>query len=113
MSRSKLLLDTWLVTTLLALFNIIIALIVHGYSASSFNFYTVAIPCILEFGILLIIGACLMSRQPLDDDKRYDEEGNPTKSWEYALLGQKAFLMSFLMLPYIGLFYVFGILFAP
>ncbi len=113
MSRSKLLLDTWLITTLLALFNILITLIFHIFTASSFDFYTATIPCILEFGLLLLVGACLMSRQPLDDDKRYDEEGNATKSWEYTLFGQKALLMSVFMVPYIGLFYVFGILLAP
>jgi hypothetical protein len=79
----------------------------------NYTFFTAATPCILEFGVLLVLGACMMSRQPLDDDKRYDDDGNPTKTWYYALIGQKVILISLFLLPYLGLFWAFGILFTP
>ncbi len=45
-------------------------------------------------GILLLVGACMFSRQPLEDSKRYDDEGNPTTSWRIALLGLSLMIAS-------------------
>jgi hypothetical protein len=95
------------------MFSVILSLVYHFARATSYTFFTAATPCILMFGVFLIIGACLMSRQPLEDDKRYDEEGKPTKTWYYALLGQKILLISLFMLVYVGLFWAFGVLFTP
>jgi len=60
---------------------------------------------ILEFGIMLIVGGCLMARQPLEDKKRYDESGKPTASWRVALLGRKILMSSIFI-------FVFSILLA-
>ncbi len=43
---------------------------------------------ILEFGLMLIIGACLMSRQPIEEEKRYDEDGELISSWRMAMVGR-------------------------
>jgi hypothetical protein len=53
---------------------------------------------ILEFGIMLVAGGCLMSRQPLEDKKRYDSSGKPTTSWEIALLGREILVSSMFVL---------------
>ncbi|TFG28110.1 hypothetical protein EU528_11735 [Candidatus Thorarchaeota archaeon] len=57
----------------------------------------------LEFGILLIVGSCLMSRQPLDDKDRYNDDGSHTKMWRFALIGQRLlFAALFLFLYFIA-----------
>jgi hypothetical protein len=111
--RSKTLLETWIIVSLLAFTNIIIALTIHIITATPFDFFTAANLMVPEFGTMLLLGACLMSRQPLDDEKRFDEEGNPTRSWRYALLGKRVFLASFFLLAFSGLLYILGLVFPP
>ncbi len=113
MSRSKLFLETWIIASLLAFINAIIALLIHIITVTNFDFFTAANLMIPEFGVMLILGACLMGRQPLDDDKRVDANGNPTKSWRYALLGKKILLGSIFLLAFSGLFFVLGLTFPP
>ena len=55
---------------------------------------------ILEFGILLIVGACFMARQPLEKEKRYDEEGNPVRTWIWAMRGKKVLFASVFVLMF-------------
>jgi hypothetical protein len=112
-SRSKTLLETWIIVSLLAFTNVIVALTIHLFTATPFDFFTAANLMVPEFGTMLLLGACLMSRQPLDDEKRFDKEGNPTKSWRYALLGKRIFLASFLLLAFTGLLYILGLVFPP
>ena len=112
-SRSKLLLETWIIASLLAFTNAIVALVIHISTATVFDFFTAANLMIPEFGIMLILGACLMSRQPLDDEKRFDADGNPTKSWRYALIGKKILLTAVFLLAFSGIFYLLGLAFPP
>ncbi|MCK5389597.1 MAG: hypothetical protein KAJ36_03865 [Candidatus Thorarchaeota archaeon] len=113
MTRFKLLLGTWVIASFLAFLNIIIALAIHITTSTNFDFFTAANLMIPEFGVMLIIGACLMSRQPLEDEKRYDEDGNPTKSWQYAIIGKKILLASVFLLAFSGLFFILGLVFPP
>jgi len=110
---SKLLFDTWIISATLAFINVIIAMAIHLSTVTSFDFFTVSNLMIPEFGVMLIIGASLLSRQPLDDAKRYDSEGIPTKSWRYAQIGKKIILASFFLLAFIGFFYLLGLVFIP
>lgn len=112
-SRSKLLIETWIIASLLAFINAIVALTIHISTATVFDFFTAANFMIPEFGIILILGSCLMSRQPLDDEKRFDADGNPTRSWRYAILGKKILLTSVFLLAFSGLFYLLGLAFPP
>jgi hypothetical protein len=112
-SRSKLLLETWIIASLMTFINAIIALTIHISTSTNFDFFTAANLMIPEFGVMLILGACLMSRQPLDDEKRHDADGNPTKSWRFALLGKTILLASFFLLSFSGLFYLLGLVFPP
>lgn len=111
--RFSLLIETWITASVLAFINLIIALTIHISTATNFDFFTAANFMIPEFGVMIILGACLMSRQPLDDEKRYDTEGNPTKSWQYALYGKKIFIVSVFLLAFTGLFYILGLVFPP
>ncbi len=113
MTRTELLRGTLIIASFLAFLNIIIALAIHISTSTNFDFFTAANLMIPEFGVMLIIGACLMARQPLEDEKRYDEEGNPTKSWEYAMIGKKILLASVFLLAFTGLFFILGMVFPP
>ncbi|GAH26434.1 unnamed protein product [marine sediment metagenome] len=113
MTRSELLSGTWIIASFLALINVIIALTIHIATSTNFDFFTAANLMIPEFGVMLIIGACLMGRQPLEDEKRYDEDGNPTKSWKYAIIGKKILLSSVFLLAFTGLFFILGLVFPP
>ncbi|MGY5881159.1 MAG: hypothetical protein RTV31_12965 [Candidatus Thorarchaeota archaeon] len=54
----------------------------------------------LEFGLLLITGACLMSRQPLEDKDRYTDDGSYSKVWKMALLGRKLLIAALVLFVY-------------
>jgi hypothetical protein len=113
MNRSKLLLETWIIASILAFLNVIIAMIIHLSTATNFDFFTAANFMIPEFGFMLVIGACLMSRQPLEDEKRYDDAGNPVRTWRAALFGQKILLASVFLLAFSGLFFILGMFIPP
>ncbi|MBS3795412.1 MAG: hypothetical protein KGY80_10965 [Candidatus Thorarchaeota archaeon] len=66
---------------------------------------------LLEFGIMLLIGGCLMGRQPLHDGDRYDSEGKPVDSWRRALIGRKALIASLFVLLLAGVFYLLDSIF--
>jgi len=110
---SKLLFETWIISSMLALINLIVALAIHMITATYFDFFTASNLMLPEFGVMLLLGACLMSRQPLDETKRYDSEGNATRSWRYTLLGKKTLLASIFLLAFGGLFYLLGLAFPP
>ncbi len=59
---------------------------------------------LLEFGSLLILGGCLMARQPLEDEKRHNESGEPVASWRWALRGRMLLIMSVFTFLYTILF---------
>jgi len=64
----------------------------------------------LEFGLLLITGACLMSRQPLEDKDRYTDDGSPSNTWKIALLGRKLLIAAlFLFLYFLAFTYAAAI----
>ena len=113
MTRPNLLGGTWIIASFLAFLNIVIALAIHTATSTNFDFFTPANLMIPEFGGMLIIGACLMARQPLDDEKRFDEDGNPTSSWKYAIIGKKILLASVFLLAFTGLFIILGLVFPP
>lgn len=113
MTRTELLRGTWIIASFLAFLNILIALAIHIATSTNFDFFTAANMMIPEFGVMLIVGACLMARQPLEDDKRFDADGNPTKSWQFAILGKKILLASVFLLAFTGLFFLLGLVFPP
>ena len=62
----------------------------------------------LEIAFLLIVGACLMSRQPLDDKKRYEADGTPTSSWRNALYGRQMLLAAMILFLYLMVLSLIG-----
>ncbi|MFW9808674.1 MAG: hypothetical protein ACFFE6_04745 [Candidatus Thorarchaeota archaeon] len=60
----------------------------------------------LEIAILLIVGACLMSRQPLHNKDRYNADGSASSAWRLTLYGRQmlfAAAILFLYLMVLGL----------
>ena len=51
----------------------------------------------LEMGLFLILGGCMMSRQPLKDEARHNEDGSPTSIWKVAILGKQIVIAGFLL----------------
>jgi hypothetical protein len=64
----------------------------------------------IELAFLFVIGGCLMARQPLKDEKRFDEHGNPMITWKLALWGKRIIFTAFLMLIFAIAFAVADIL---
>jgi hypothetical protein len=54
----------------------------------------------LEFGIMLLLGACFMTRQPLEVEKRFDEKGLPVRAWVWAMRGQNVLVTSLFVLMF-------------
>ncbi|MHA2141989.1 MAG: hypothetical protein ACXADC_09145 [Candidatus Thorarchaeota archaeon] len=88
------------IASAVALIDVIIALSIAITDPSVSLLLTTSFYLILEFGMMLIIGACFMSRQPLEVEKRYDEKGKPVRSWVWATRGKKVFISSIFVLMY-------------
>ncbi len=71
-------------------------------------FYMVSNLMLLEFGIFLVLGGCLMARQPLRDEDRYDADGQPVLSWRWAIIGKKLLIASVFLLGLTGAFFLLG-----
>jgi len=98
-------LESLTLSSILAVFDVLIGLLLFLFNNEVSVFYTAANFLILEFGALLILGGCLMSRQPLEDEKRYDESGQPVTTWKLALIGKKLLITSLFVV-------LFGLLFG-
>ncbi len=84
--------------TVIAVADILVAFIIYLLNPAISVFTTASNFLLLEFGVLLVLGGCLMARQPLKDKDRYDDDGTPTRAWRYAQNGQKILLTSVFVL---------------
>jgi hypothetical protein len=99
-----LLLEPLALSSLLAIINLALVLPVF-FLAGAFSVFGVASNLLfLEFGASLVIGGCLMSRQPLEDEKRYNDQGEFVRSWRWALRGRLLLVMAVFLLIYAILF---------
>jgi hypothetical protein len=80
--------------------DIIIAMIIMFMDPATSLFFTVSAYLIFEFGVMLVIGACFMARQPLEMEKRFDETGEPVRAWIWALRGKKVLVASIFVIIY-------------
>jgi hypothetical protein len=96
--------------TFLIVIDIITTLIISLAAQIPYSFFSVATLMIPEFAVMFIIGGCLMARQPLEDEARYDKDGNPVRSWRYAILGKKVILSAFFLFIFAGVFTLLAIL---
>lgn len=63
-------------------------------------FFDIADMSLFEFALLMILGGCLMARQPLEDEKRYDEQGRPVTGWVLYQIGRELLLIGLFILLY-------------
>ena len=94
--------------SVLAVLDILLALLLLMAFGNVSVFYTASNFLFTEFAGMLIIGGCLMARQPLEDSKRYDDNGNLVMSWRVALIGRKLLGASLFVLVLSGLFGILG-----
>lgn len=99
-----LLLKPLALSSLLAIINLAFVLPVFFLTGPFLVFGVASNLLFLEFGGSLVIGGCLMSRQPLEDEKRYNEQGEAVTSWRWALRGRLLLIMAFFLLLYAALF---------
>ncbi len=100
---SRTLLEALSIACLLSVIDIFVAFILVLFNPNILVLSTAGSYLILEFGIFLILGSCMMSRSPLDDEKRYDSDGKPSLAWKWAQRG-KMFLVSSVFILLIGVF---------
>ena len=63
----------------------------------------------LEMGIFLILGGCLMARQPLKDEDRYNEDGSPVSTWKMALIGRQILAAGIFLFIYAAVIAIIGL----
>ncbi|MFX1560826.1 MAG: hypothetical protein ACFFBL_09575 [Promethearchaeota archaeon] len=99
------------VASIIMIFDLIIAMIIAITDPTVSVLLTASGYLFLEFGLMLILGACFMARQPLDVNKRYDKEGQPVRTWVWAMRGKKIFIASVFVLMFAVFISSLGMLF--
>jgi len=107
-SKKHFILEAMTLASVLAVLDILFALLLLAAFGNVSIFYTASNFLFTECAGMLIIGGCLMAREPLEDSKRYDDNDNPVMSWRAALMGKKLLGASFFVLVLSGLFVVIG-----
>ena len=92
-----------IIGTGLMIINLFIGFLVTLFLATPMTSSVSGGAAFLEIGIFLIAGGCLMSRQPLKDEDRYDTEGNPTRTWKIAMIGRQLLFASIFLFIYAAL----------
>ena len=99
------------IASAIVMIDVIIAMLIAIADPTVSLFSTTSIYLILEFGVMLILGACLMARQPLEDEKRFDNQGLPVRSWLWAMRGKKILVASIYVLMFAFCIGGLGVLF--
>ena len=96
------------IATIITVTDILIGFIAFFLIVGVLIFYVVSNLLIIEFAVMLILGSCLLARQPLNDENRFDENGNPTSAWRIALLGKRIMMSSLFVAMFAVLFLFLG-----
>jgi hypothetical protein len=110
-SKYLLLIEAMAMASTLVVIDLILGLILSVSSGTGSVLHHASNLLVLEFGIMLIVGGCLMSRQPLEDKKRYDESGKPTASWRAAMMGRRILTSSMFVLMF-SILFAFAVIYA-
>jgi 1,4-dihydroxy-2-naphthoate octaprenyltransferase len=89
-----------IVATGLMIVNLFIGFIITIMTAILSTASTSASIAFLEIGCFLIFGGCMMSRQPLKDEDRFDETGQPTSAWRTARFGRQMLFAAVFLFAY-------------
>lgn len=107
---SRIATESTIFTSFLVVIDIILTLIISITTQFPFSIFWVATLMIPEFGVMFILGGCLMARQPLKDEDRFDKEGTMVRSWRYTIIGKKLLFSAFLLFIFAALFTFIGVL---
>jgi hypothetical protein len=102
--RYQFILEAITLASVIVVADLLIGFLILIAAAGASYFLMVSNTLMIEFGAMLILGGCLMARQPLVDEKRYDTLGKPTRAWRFALLGRQVLLISVFVLLFALLF---------
>lgn len=90
--RTRLVFESMTIASLLALVDIIIGFISYLINPSFGMLSTTSTFLFIEFALMLIVGGCMMAREPLEDEKKFAPDGNPVVGWRMTLIGRKILL---------------------
>ncbi|UCE09247.1 MAG: hypothetical protein JSW61_09730 [Candidatus Thorarchaeota archaeon] len=103
-SRVQFLLQALAIASIITIADLAVAFL-YFLLSSGVNVYVVASNLLfLEFGVMLMVGACLITREPLDEEKKYDEEGAPVRSMLMAQSAKKVLASSVFVVLFSFLF---------
>ena len=85
------------ITIILTIINIIMGVIWILVDSTSQVSSTSTGIGFLELAIFLIVGACLMARDPLKEEERFDEVGMPTTGFKMVLYGRILLISAMLL----------------
>ncbi len=108
--RSRLVLESMAVASLVTVVSIVIGFLGFLFNPSYNMLSTATAILFAVFAIMLIIGACMMAREPLDDEKKYDAEGNPVPAWKITLIGRKILLSGVFIFIFSLLFFALDLI---
>ncbi len=107
---SRTIIEALAIASIFAVIDLFLAFVFYLVNPAILVLPTAASYMILEFGVMLILGSCMMARQPLDDDKRLDKDGNPVSAWKWALKGRMVLISSvFVLIQGIAIGFLGGI----
>ena len=89
-----------LIATALMIVNLFIGFITTIAVATPSTATTAGSIAFLEIGLFLILGGCMMSRQPLKDEDRLDKDGQPTSAWKMAVFGKQILFAAVFLFAY-------------
>lgn len=95
--------QAFLLATFLVLLDLVLGVAVSIIVQAPLISYVFASSAFIEIGVLLVVGGCLMARQPLDTEDRYTSDGTPTSGWRIALIGRRLLIAAVLLFPFAGL----------
>ena len=98
------------ITIILVIINIIIGFIWILVDNLSLISSTATAIGFLELALFLISGACLLARDPINEDDRFDEVGQPTTGFKMVLYGRILLISAILLFLFMGLILVLGFL---
>ena len=106
--KSNFLIEIMAVASILAVVDVLVAFLGQLIISEMSVFHTASTLLLFEFAVMLILGGCLMARQPLEDEKRFDADGNPVPAWRMAIIGKKILGASLFTLLLSVLFLILG-----
>ena len=104
--RSRLVLESLTAASILAVISIVAGFIGYLVDSGIEMLTTATAILFVAFAIMLILGGCMMAREPLDDAKKYDADGKPVAAWRITLIGRKILLAGVFTFVFSFLFFI-------